>query len=241
MKKDLGEKMKLSDLMGVFNKSKAKFISAENIAADFWVIKLKPADGLTWRPGEHGVFTIPGKDVKGRKWRAFSVASIPEEGHILLGTRTGNDVSSFKKVLTSLKAGDLINVHGPFGWFVMQDSKTPVVLICSGVGVTPIRALFKEIEKDNNRFINLIHASNDYHLFKGDITSIADKDEKITLQYTTKGDELRIELKKIIVAKGNSAFYYVSGSPKIMRTVIKQLKDEGIKGKRIINDPFFGY
>lgn len=233
--------MKSADLKRVFYKSKAKFISAENIAADYWIIKLKPIEGLFWKPGEHGIFTIPNKNVRGRKWRVFSVASIPEEGHILIGTRTGKDVSSFKKVLTSLKTGDEVNVRGPFGWFVLQDLKTPIVMVCSGVGITPVRALFKEIEKGNNRFIYLIHASNDHHLFREDITSIARKDEKITLKYTTKGNEIRTELRKAILDKGNNAYYYVTGSPKVMRRVIKQLKDEGIKGRKIINDPFFGY
>ncbi|EDP68713.1 hypothetical protein CAT7_11015 [Carnobacterium sp. AT7] len=39
------------------------------------------------------------KKIEGRKYRLFSAAFIPEEGVILVGTRTGKEISSFKQSL----------------------------------------------------------------------------------------------------------------------------------------------
>ncbi len=233
--------MKLSNFKGLKNKSKATVISVENVSADYWVVKLKPENGVVWQAGEHGVFTLHDKDVSGKKWRAFSVASIPEEGFMMIGTRTGKVVSSFKKNLASLKKGDIVNVRGPFGWFLLQDEDSPVVLVAGGVGITPVRALIKEMEKAKTRDTNLVYSSNDHHLFKEDIEKAAASNEKLKINLTRTADETQLALKEIVKEKGNKAFYYISGNTKMIKSIKKFLKAHNIKGNRIINDPFFGY
>lgn len=233
--------MKLRDFKGVFNKSTATVISVENVSADYWVIKIKPADGVNWRPGEHGIFTLPGKDVNGKKWRAFSVASIPEEGYMMIGTKTGQKPSSFKKVLTSLKSGESVNVRGPFGWFTLKDETSPVVLAAGGVGITPIRALLKELEKGNKREVSLVHASSDHHLFRDETEKLAEQDGNISVHYPRTTDETRTTLAEIAGIHGNNAYYYVSGSFGMMKSIKKTLKAGKIKGSRFIHDPFIGY
>ena len=85
---------------------------------------------------------------RGKKWRAFSVASVPEEGYILIGTRTHGNISSFKENLIGMSAGDKVKVIGPFGWLVKKDDTSPIVFIAGGVGITPVRALIKQLEND---------------------------------------------------------------------------------------------
>lgn len=91
--------MKLSDFKGLFNKSILKVKKINNPYKDYYEIYLTPGVNTSWKPGDHGIFRLPNNKVEGKKWRAFSVASIPEENIIILGTRTGNKVSSFKQEL----------------------------------------------------------------------------------------------------------------------------------------------
>ena len=233
--------MKISDFKGLFKKSEATIELIENPFEDYYIIKLKTALGFTWNPGEHGIYKLPGKNIEGRKWRAFSIASIPEEGFMLLGIRTGKTTSNFKRELISMKKGDKVKITGPFGWFKLQDETSPLVLFASGVGVTPIRALLKSLEKNTNRAIEVVYASNNYYLFGEEIEAIAKKNPKIILHKTVTVDETKQKIEELATQYANSAYYYNSGSPSVLKSIKLQLKGKGIKGKRIIDDSFLGY
>ena len=233
--------MKLSDFKGIFEKSILTIESIRNVYGDHYEIKLKPADGAMWEAGEHGIFTLPNNKIKGKKWRGFSLASVPEEGVIILGTRTGKKISSFKKELISMKKGDQVSIRGPFGWFKIQDSVTPMVMVAGGVGITPIRSLLKQLENDLARPIELVYVSSDYYLFEDEIQAIVRNNEQITLYKTCTKEDSSVLLAKLAVKYGNNAFYYVSGSRKFIVSIKKQIKAKGVKKGRIINDPFFGY
>jgi len=233
--------MKLSDLKGLLKKSELEVESVENPFGDYYILKLKNNEGMTWRAGEHGIFTLPNNSVEGKKWRAFSVASIPEEGVMMIGTRIGEKISSYKKNLTSLKKNDKVSVRGPFGWFYLQDDTTHLVMIASGVGITPIRALLKELEKGNNRQVDIIYAAEKYYLFEEEIKLMVAKDPKINLNFTESTEETQAEIKAITKQLGNGAYYYISGSPNMIKSTKKLIQSEGVKGKQILNDPFFGY
>lgn len=233
--------MKLSDFKGLFKKSMLTFESVTNTHGDYYEIKLKPESGALWIPGEHGIFKLPNNKVDGKKWRIFSVASIPEEGVMIIGTRTGEDISSFKKELISMKKGDQVSITGPFGWFKIKDSVTPIVMIAGGVGVTPIRALLKQLENKLSRSIEVVYASSDYYLFEEEIQAIANNNEKITLHQTGNGEETSAALAELTSKYKDNAFYYVSGSQPFIGAIKKQITEKGVKKNRIISDPFLGY
>ncbi|QWB95954.1 hypothetical protein KHQ89_00310 [Mycoplasmatota bacterium] len=60
-------------------------------------MRLKAHQNITWKPREHAIFTLPNHKIEDKKYRAFSIASTPVEGFVLLGFRTGKKISSFKK------------------------------------------------------------------------------------------------------------------------------------------------
>lgn len=235
------ETMKITDFKGLFKKSVATVESVENPFEDYYVIKLNPALGVTWNPGEHGIFKLSDKSIKGKKWRGFSVASIQEEGFMLLGIRTGKEVSSYKKHLIEYKKGDKVSLTGPFGWFKIQDETSALVLFASGVGVTPIRALIKSLEHNENRPIEVVYASNKFYLFGDEMDQIAEKNPKIILHKTVNTEETQMKLDELSTKYDNNAYYYISGSPSVLKSVKKKLKSKGIKNNRIINDSFIGY
>lgn len=233
--------MKISDFKGLFKTSILTIESVNNAYGDYYEIRLKPAEGVTWKPGEHGIFKLPNNTVEGKKWRGFSVASISSEGVMILGTRTGKVVSSFKKELISMKKGEQVAIRGPFGWFRIQDSVTPIVMIAAGVGITPIRALIKQLEEDVSRPVEVVYASRDYYLFEEEIQAIVKSNEKIILHKTTDNKETNAVVDELIDTYKNNGYYYVSGSSSFINAMKKQILVKGVKKKRIINDPFLGY
>lgn len=233
--------MKLSDFKGLFKKSYMEVISVENPHSDYYLVKLKPSKDLKWEAGEHASFSLPNRKVEDKKWRAFSIASVDSEGYVLLGTRTGKEVSSFKKNLIDMKAGEKVGVRGPFGWFKIADKKSHVVMIASGVGVTPIRALAKQLENDTSRDIHVVFTSSDYYLFGEELEAMATSNPLIKL-YKTKGREAtQKQIKELAEQYSNDAYYYISGSMPVIKSTKELLKTQGIKANRVLNDPFLGY
>lgn len=232
--------MKISDFKGLLKKSEVIVESVSNPFDDYYVVMMNVAEGMSWRPGEHGVFTLPDFKIDGKKWRAFSIASIPEEKFLIIGTRSGENISEFKKQLIALKKGDKIGLRGPFGWFVLKDRKSPLVLIAGGVGITPIRGILKELEKENIRQVEIIYSSREGYLFEDELKQIAEKDERVNLNLTRSREETQDKIGEIAKRFKNDAYYYVSGNPKMIKGTKKQILGEGVKGGRIINDPFYG-
>lgn len=233
--------MKLSDLRGVQNKSTATIISVENPNEDYYTVALQPEPGFTWEAGKHGLFSLPGKKIKGRKARPLSIASIPSEGKLLVGTRTGKAVSSFKAAFLSMKPGEKVQLRGPMGGFLIQDTSSPMVFIASGVGITPFRALIKALQSDVRRPIELVYASRQYYLFGDEIEKIAETNDQMTVYKTHKVADTKAKIEQLAKKYGNLAYYYLSGAPAMIQSTKKDLKTLGVKKDRVISDEFFGY
>lgn len=233
--------MRLSDLSGMFKKSTASFIRLENPMDDYYLVYLKPAEGTTWTAGEHAAFRLPHSGIKGRNFRAFSLASVPEEGHILLGTRTGAQASAYKNRLLGLQPGDPVIVHGPFGWFKLRDDTSPIVMFAAGVGITPIRALLLQLSKSMPRPIELVYASEKHYLFENEIDALAASMPHLKIIKTSDIESTQSSIRSGAEKFGNSAFYYISAAPGVILSTKKLLSECGIKRRRRIYDPFFGY
>ncbi|MDP5276043.1 FAD-dependent oxidoreductase [Chengkuizengella axinellae] len=233
--------MKLLKLKGLFKKTFLEVASVVNPYDDYYLIKLKLKENTKWIPGEHAIFTLPDRVVDGKKWRSFSIASIEKEGHMLIGIRTGRKASSFKKNLIEMKEGERVGVRGPFGGFKISDTSSPLVLIASRVGVTPIRSLLKEIENKTKRQVNIVYTSTNYHLFREELNEIAEKNSNINLYMMDGKKPTQTKIKHLAKQFGSDAYYYISGSMPIIKSVKSLLKEEGIKKNKIINDPFYGY
>lgn len=232
--------MKFEDIKGVFKKHELSIESIDNPYGDYYTVRIKNDTDVNWAPGDHAMITLPGKKIQGQKYRMFSVASVPNEGVLLLGTRTGKEKSSFKKALLEMEAGEKISIRGPFGWFKLQDETSPIVLFASGVGVTPIRSLLKQLEFNTNRPVEVVYSSSQYYLFGNEIEEIAVNNPKINLYKLSSKEETTAQLEKLAQHYGNSAYYYNSGAPAVLKSVKEQYIKNGIHKKRIIADAFMG-
>lgn len=233
--------MKLRYLKGIFKTHDLHFISAENVSGDYFIIKLQTPYPMQWLSGQHGAFTLPGQKVKGKFFRAFSVASVPSENMILIGTRTGTSVSAFKQTLTHLHKGDVVRIRGPLGWFVVRDNSSAIVLLATGVGITPVRSILYSLKDETTRPIHLIHSSSDFHLFSEELKILAEKNSQMQLAFVSNREEFKEAVSALTSTYGESAFYFTSGSPDVVRSTKKFLKSLGIPGRRIISESFMGY
>lgn len=233
--------MKYTDFTGMFNRVELTLFSIEKPHDDYYVIKFDYPEGLTWDPGEHGFFTLPGKNVEGRPFRIFSIASTPSENKLMIATRANEPVSSFKRRLFGLSNGDKVTMLGPFGWYKVKDTTSPIVMIAAGIGITPNRALIKNIEHDTQRDAFLVYSSSGTHLFAEELNRITDTNPRFHPFHTFNRNQTRRTYLKLANTLRNDAIYYISGTPSSVRDIRKRLRKNGISFKRIVFDPYIGY
>lgn len=233
--------MKLSDFKGLFKSSQPTVTSVSNPHGDYYEVRLSIPAGVIWKPGQHAMFTIKGPKMTGGNMRPLSIASTMAEGEILLGTRTGQNPSDFKKALINLKAGDCLDMRGPFGPFYVQDDSSPLVLFASGVGITPIRAVITSLQGVTNRPIELVYAAADFYLYGDELNHLAKNQANLKLHQVTSPEQAQAKLRQLATSYGNQAHYYISGAPSVIKSIQNLLAEQGISKKRLVADSFNGY
>ena len=119
--------------------------SLEKKSADVVVMKLQlPAnDTFLYRAGQYIEFML-----RDGARRSYSMASAPVEGSPLeLHIRHMPGGKFTDLVFGSMKEKDILRIEGPFGsFFLREDSEAPIILLASGTGLAPIKALLEYLQ-----------------------------------------------------------------------------------------------
>ena len=88
--------------------------------------------------------------------RAYSIASPPDGNRFELCLNRVQD-GHLSPYLFTLQPGDDIEMRGPFGTFILRDPPNDSVLVATGTGIAPFRAMLPaRLEKDDSRQITLL-------------------------------------------------------------------------------------
>jgi CDP-4-dehydro-6-deoxyglucose reductase len=125
-------------------KMPSRVATMEKMAPDVIVMTLQlPAnETLKFRAGQYIEFML-----KDGKRRSYSLASPPEQDQPLaLHIRHLPGGLFTDQVFTSMKERDILRFEGPMGtFFVRDDSDKPMVLLASGTGFAPIKAIVEHL------------------------------------------------------------------------------------------------
>jgi CDP-4-dehydro-6-deoxyglucose reductase len=125
-------------------KMPSRVIAVDRAAPDVAIVTLQlPAnEALAYRAGQYVEFLL-----KDGKRRAYSIASAPSYGgplelhirHLPGGLFTDH-------VFGTMKARDILRFEGPLGtFFLREESDKPIVLLASGTGFAPVKALVEHM------------------------------------------------------------------------------------------------
>lgn len=220
---------------------KGKIVDLKFESEDYYSMKIMFEEKFDWKAGQYLIHTLVDVDIDGDKTRIFSIASIPSEGHVLVGFRTNNKPSAFKQYIINHGVGTEVKSKGPKGDFVLKEDSKPVILYASGVGITPILSILKDKNTFNGRKIYFIYASDSHYLFKEEINQILNEHTEIEFKFTITIEETQNELIRLAKKYSNEAYYYNSGSPAVIGSVRSLLIENGINVENLINDSFYGY
>lgn len=117
----------------------------ERVAPDVMLLQLKlPAsEPLQFLAGQYLEFIRP----DGSR-RAFSIANAPHRNEFVeLHVRLVAGGEFTTQVFETMKEKDILRIEGPFGSFhLREDSEKPLVLLASGTGFAPIKALIEHLQ-----------------------------------------------------------------------------------------------
>jgi len=131
-------------------KMPTRVLSLTKPAADVAVLRMQlPANqNLQYRAGQYIEFILQGADGGAR--RSYSMANAPHElgspPAIELHVRHMPGGRFTDHVFAAMKEKDILRMEGPFGsFFLREDSAKPMVLLASGTGFAPIKAIIQQL------------------------------------------------------------------------------------------------
>ncbi len=119
-----------------------RLIGRAEVAEGTMAFRFEKPSGWKFKAGqflEAGLIHPPETDEEG-DFRAFSIASAPQEADIMVATRMRD--TAFKRVLGRLAIGTQVQMEGPFGDLVLHNNASrAAVFLTGGIGITPVRSI----------------------------------------------------------------------------------------------------
>ncbi|MDP5008374.1 MAG: CDP-6-deoxy-delta-3,4-glucoseen reductase [Glaciimonas sp.] len=136
-------------------KMPSRIAKIEKVADDVVILSLQlPAnERLQYLAGQYIEFML-----RDGKRRSYSMANAPhKDEHITVHIRHMPGGLFTDQVFSTLKERDILRFEGPLGtFFLREDSDKPIVLLASGTGFAPIKALVEQvIHNDSKRAMTL--------------------------------------------------------------------------------------
>jgi len=193
-----------------------------------------PKSRFKFVAGQHISLSIKG-DYQSRE---YSIYSAEESDHLEVLVKEVEG-GYFSPKLKHLKAGDMVEVHGPFGKFGLDEKKRDThehVFIASGTGIAPFHSMVKSFPELNYEIIHGVRYSNEAY----EITDYDRSKFTICASRDVEGDfngRLTEYLKKTEFDK-NSCFYLCGNSDMIF-DAMEISKDKGFDRESVTVEVYF--
>lgn len=184
----------------------------------------------------------------------FSFSSSPtDKGYIEFTKRITQ--SPYSQVLNAIKDGDWAHLRGPAGNFTLPVEVRPLAFLSGGIGITPHRSMLRYIAHANLPFdVAMLYGcpSSEEILFHDELDEIMKSHSNIRIEYVLSGPDLPPgwEGRKGFISKDLVAgaipdykdrLFYISGPPKMVTSLMDQVKALGVPEGQIKHDSFTGY
>lgn len=159
-------------------------VRESSIITSFHLEPVDPADWRPWRPGQFLVLRLPAGDGGAPILRNYSLSG-PSDAAGRYRITVKREPASAPVHPAGLGSnflhdrvaeGDLIEVEGPRGDFVLDEaSDRPVLLISGGVGLTPMVAMLHRLAAHGDRRVLFLHGceNGDVHALRDEVADLA--------------------------------------------------------------------
>lgn len=193
-----------------------------------------PKSRFKFEAGQHISLSIQG-DYQSREYSIYSA----EEGDNLEVLVKEVEGGYFSPKLKHLKEGDMVEVHGPFGKFGLEEKKLNThkhIFIASGTGIAPFHSMVKSNPELNYEVIHGVRYANEaYEKAEFDsekFTVCASRDEKADFK-----GRLTEYLK--VTEFGENSCFYLCGNSDMIFDAMEILKDKGFDRESVTVEVYF--
>ncbi len=216
---------------------------------DIKSIRFKRPQGFNYLAGQYMFITLrSGSD---EMTKHFTISSSPTEDFLEVTKRLTSH--PFANALATLKAGDKVSVHGPYGNFTFQGEYHKVGMLSGGIGITPLRSMIKySTDKRLDASIILLYSNRgDGDIaFKDELEEMQRQNTYISLINTItnpspswKGMTGRIDAEAVKKCAPDymERTFYTSGPQKMVDAMVSILRDLKLPEEQIKQEYFPGY
>ena len=182
---------------------------------------------------------------RGRWWQAhpFSFSAAPDGRSLRITVKA---VGGFTEHVGDIRPGTRVLAEGPFGRFTAAvRRRARVTLIAGGIGITPLRALYEELQARPGD-LTLIHRviAEDHLVLRDELDRLAQEHDSVVHYLVGDHCDPRYadllsskHLRELVpdIADGD---VYVCGPPEMMRSTEQNLRDAGVPASQIHSERF---
>jgi ferredoxin-NADP reductase len=213
--------------------------------------------GFTFIPGQSVDLILPNPretDAEGNA-RAFSLASAPEEGFLMVATRMRG--TAFKRELADMPIDGEVEITPPGGSLTLHNNASrTAVFLTGGIGITPFRSILVHAARMKLPHRIILFSSNrrpEDAPFLRELSELQKENENFKFvptmtnmpasSLTWAGETGKIGkamMEKHLSGAANPIFY-VAGPPEMVNGLQKMLNDSGVDNDDIRTEGFSGY
>jgi len=197
-------------------------------------VVLELEKNINFKSGQFVMISIPkNKFNKLIPARAYSIANAPNDLYeIKLYIKIYED-GRFSKYFNELKEGDELEISGPFGRFILDDSKIQSInFIGAGTGIAPFFSMY-EFSNKNNIKCNLIYSERTEEDIIGKKIIDDAFSSNLSGNYIITSKDSRIKKDYLENNLIKSNLYFICGPPEFVNDIYDMLIEMGIKEDKI--------
>ena len=217
------------------DKIQSKVLEIRTVTESTYLLRLE-RNGFEFKAGQYLVLNVPGE----RKAREYSIYSSETDPFIELLIKEVNPGGEFSKDLRHIKVGTVVQIAGPFGFFIVKDEvlqkKQPIVFVATGTGISPFRSIIRSYPELNYKIIHGVRTADeayhreDYPAENFVLCTSRDEQGDYKCRVTDYLKEQPIN---------NDALYYLCGNSAMVDEVTDYLEENGFPLEQIKTEIFF--
>jgi len=230
--------------------ARVRVLSSRQLTPTTHGIRIEKPRGFTFRPVQYVGLEIA--TPHGSEEYPMSLASSPTRDYLEFGARISP--SPWKEGFRALSPGDEVEVDGPYGHFVLDESRD-AVFVAGGIGVTPLKGMVEYIADMNWSHEAVLVFSNqreDEIVYRDELDALVRINPRFRALHTltqeppeSKWSGRRGRLDAPLLAEAGKSLrdptWYVCGSPRMVHSAVGMLYGLGVAEARIDYEAFFGY
>ena len=231
--------------------ARVKVLDSRALTPTTHAVRFEKPKGFAFRPVQFCGLEIE-TDEGGVEY-PMSLACSPTRPYLEFGARVTSG-SAWKRAFRALVPGDEAEVDGPYGHFVLDESR-PAVLVAGGIGITPLKGMAEyAADKKLDVSLRLLYSNRaqDDIPYKDEVDALARQNPRFSVVHTLTraspaaawaGRRGRIDAALLEQASADlrDPMYYVCGIPEMVEEMVDTLRRMNVPAGRIMYEGFHGY